>query len=90
LLLLEVASPATVRRYLANLVRDGMVQKSVSVDDHRAVTLMLSARTVRMMTRHLAKIVEHLHPMQTGASIEPRVKKSRAPHRSRSRSSGLN
>ncbi len=75
LLLLEIASQATVRRYLASLVRDGMVEKFVSVNDHRYVHLKLSAHTVRMMTRHLARIIEHLHPTQTDASSKPRVKK---------------
>lgn len=88
LLLLEVASQATVRRYLANLVRNGMVEKSVSADDHRYVHLKLSAQTVRMMTKQLTKIVEHLHPMQTDGSTKPRVKKKQTTPRRRLKSAG--
>lgn len=90
LLLLEIASQATVRRYLASLVRDGMVEKFVSVNDHRYVHLKLSAHTVRMMTRHLTKIVEHLHPMQADGSTKPRVKKKQTTPRRRQQSSVSN
>lgn len=87
LLLLEVASHATVRRYLANLVRDGMVEKFVSADDHRYVHLKLSAQTVRMLTRHLARIVEHLQPLQADVTTKARAKRKKAAPRSRLRSS---
>ena len=87
LLLLEIASQATVRRYLANLVRDGMVEKFVSGNDHRYVHLKLSAHTVRMMTRHLARIIEHLHPTHADGSSKTRMKKKPATPRRRQQSS---
>lgn len=88
LLLLEIASQATVRRYLANLVRDGMVEKFVSADDHRYIHLKLSAQTVRMMTRQLTKIVEHLHPTQADVSTKPRIKKKQTAPSRRLKSAG--
>jgi DNA-binding MarR family transcriptional regulator len=75
LLLLEVASQATVRRYLTSLVRKGMVEKVVAVNDHRSVILRLSADTVRMLTSHLARMVEHLQAMHADAAPLPRAKK---------------
>ncbi|HET7832053.1 MAG TPA: hypothetical protein VFK88_03720 [Gallionella sp.] len=75
LLLLDVASQATVRRYLASLVSEGMVEKVVAVNDHRSVILRLSPTTIRMLTNHLTKIVEHLRAMQTEASGKPRSRK---------------
>ncbi len=71
LLLLEVASQATVRRYLANLLHDGMVERSVAAD-RRSFALKLSSRTIRMMTNHLARIIEHLSPIPTGKSSKSR------------------
>ncbi len=78
LLLLDVASQATVRRYLASLVSEGMVEKIVAVNDHRSVILRLSPTTIRMLTNHLAKIVEHLRAMQTEVSAKPRSRKKKA------------
>ncbi len=60
LLLLEIASQATVRRYLVNLVKNGMVRKEESDRDHRSVTLILSHATVKMLSKHLLKILEHI------------------------------
>jgi DNA-binding MarR family transcriptional regulator len=77
LLLLEVASQATVRRYLAHLLRDGMVERSVAAD-RRSFALKLSSRTIRMMTNHLARIIEHLSPMPTGKSPKSRSKGRKA------------
>ncbi len=77
LLLLDVASQATVRRYLASLVSEGMVEKVVSVNDHRSVILRLSPTTIRMLTNHLTKIVEHLRAMQVEAPAKPRSRKQK-------------
>lgn len=60
LMLLRIASQATVRRYLSQLVRDGMVEKFESVNDQRSVMLRLSASTVRTLSAHLSKIMKHL------------------------------
>lgn len=75
LLLLEVASQATVRRYLTSLVRKGMVEKIVAVNDHRSVILRLSDETVSMLTSHLARMVEHLQAMQAEAAPKARSRK---------------
>ena len=60
LMLLKIASRATVCRYLNCLVRDGMVEKFVSASDQRSVMLRLSASTVKTMTNHFSRIIEHL------------------------------
>lgn len=67
LLLLEIGSRATVRRYLSTLVHDGMVEKVVSPSDQRSVTLRLSAPIARTLTTHFSKIIEHLvdHPAES-------------------------
>ena len=70
LLLLGIASEATVRRYLGRLVRAGMVEKFESVGDHRYVMLQLSAATVRTLTNHLSNLAEHL--VKHAASSRPR------------------
>lgn len=60
LMLLKIASPATVRRYLSCLVRDGMVEKFESVDDQRSVMLRLSPSTVKTLSAHFSRIIKHL------------------------------
>lgn len=60
LMLLEIASRATVRRYLKHLIRDGMVEKFESSNDQRSVILLLSSSTARTLTAHLSRIVKHL------------------------------
>jgi DNA-binding MarR family transcriptional regulator len=60
LMLLKIASQATVRRYLSNLVRDGMVEKFESADDQRSVMLRLSASTVKTLSAQFSKIIKHL------------------------------
>ena len=76
LMLLKIASQATVRRYLGNLVRDGMVEKFASADDHRSVMLRLSASCCRTLTNHLANIVEHL-VARTVKSSKPQSSKNK-------------
>lgn len=44
LLLLETGSPATVRRHLNKLVKDGMVIKSAAQNDQRVVQFSLSPK----------------------------------------------
>lgn len=60
LMLLNIASRATVRRYLTCLVRDGMVEKFVSANDQRSVMLRLSVSAVKTLTTHFSRIIEHL------------------------------
>jgi len=42
LLLLDIASPATVRRHLNRLIRSGFVEKKLTEDDLRCTSLILS------------------------------------------------
>jgi len=78
LMLLKIASRATVRRYLACLVRDGMVEKFVSANDQRSVMLRLSASTVKTLTNHFSKIIEHLvdHSVKSSKPSSSRNKKT--------------
>ncbi len=76
LMLLNIASQATVRRYLSNLVRDGSVEKFESVDDQRSVTLRLSASTVKTLSAHLSKIIEYFVD-HTVISSKPRSSRNK-------------
>ena len=76
LMLLKIASQATVRRYLSHLVRDGMVEKFESVDDQRSVMLRLSASTVKALSAQFSKIVNHLVE-HTVTSPKPRNGKNK-------------
>lgn len=60
LMLLKIASQATVRRYLNGLVRDGMVEKFASTGDQRSVELRLSASTCKTLTTQLSRIIDHI------------------------------
>lgn len=75
-MLLKIASQATVRRYLSYLVRDGMVEKFESVDDQRSVMLRLSASTIKTLTAHLSKIIEHFVD-HTVTSSKPRSSRNK-------------
>lgn len=44
LLLLEIASQATVRRHLQRLINDGMVVKHILLNDHRTVSYTLTEK----------------------------------------------
>lgn len=76
LMLLKIASQATVRRYLGYLVRDGMVEKYQSVNDQRSVMLRLSPSTVKTLTNHLARITNHFVD-QAAAVPKPRSSKNK-------------
>jgi len=58
LMLLEIASRATVRRHLKCLENDGMIEKFASNSDHRSVMLRLSAPTIKSITKHYSKLIE--------------------------------
>lgn len=75
LALLDIASKATVRRYLYSLVRDGMVEKFESANDQRSVMLRLSAATIKTLSAHFSRLIKQLgdHP---GTSSKPRSGKS--------------
>jgi len=56
LLLLNIASPATVRRHLASLVREGVVERRSSDHDRRKVHLALSHRTIESLCRQCEEV----------------------------------
>ena len=60
LLLLEVASVATVRRHLARLIKAGTVIRHVSQDDHRSIHFTLSKTVISSMDHCLRQIVRTL------------------------------
>lgn len=76
LMLLKIASPATVRRYLNHLVSDGMVEKFESVDDQRSVMLRLSAYSTKTLSAHFSKIIKHFVD-QTAASPKSRSSRNK-------------
>lgn len=78
LMLLNIASRATVRRYLTCLVRDGMVEKFVSANDQRSVMLRLSASAIKTLTTHFSRIIEHLvnHTVKSSKRSSSRNKKT--------------
>lgn len=77
LMLLEVASQATVRRYLGHLVEDGLVKKIVLVNDHRSVVLKLTNSTIKVLANHLLKILEHLRAMHDEVPAKLKSKKKK-------------
>jgi DNA-binding MarR family transcriptional regulator len=72
LLELNIASPATVRRYIVHLVGAGLIRKSVSVRDHRSVVFELSDTTIQTMLGHLANILHAFMHMQDEMSRNDR------------------
>ncbi len=56
LLLLNIASAATVRRHLSRLVREGIVIKSVAPHDHRSTHFLLSEAAIKNLEACLTKI----------------------------------
>jgi DNA-binding MarR family transcriptional regulator len=60
LMLLEIASRATVRRYLNSLISESMVEKFASKNDNRSVMLRLSAPTIKLLTKHYSKLIEQI------------------------------
>lgn len=60
LMLLGIASQATVRRHLNYLMKKGMVKKAVTTNDNRSVTLYLSESAIGSLTRHYFKLTEQL------------------------------
>lgn len=77
LMLLEIASPATVRRVLQRMIATGVVEKSVSEADHRAVALMLHNRTAEKMVHRLGEIVLRLEHILMDAGPAPRKGQAR-------------
>ena len=61
LLLLGIASQATVRRHLHHMIRVGMVMKSEMANDHRAVVLKISDKARETTLHHLKDVVERLN-----------------------------
>lgn len=60
LLLLNVASAATVRRHLARLIKAGTVIRRVSQDDHRSIHFTLSKTVTNSLDHYLKQIVRSL------------------------------
>lgn len=65
LLSLGIASQATVRRHLDQLIQSGMVTKGILVNDHRAVILLLSPSTIKAMLGHIDGIIDRLTTVVT-------------------------
>lgn len=61
LLLLGIASQATVRRHLYRMIRVGMVMKSEMPNDQRAVILKVSERAKETTLWHLREVIERLN-----------------------------
>jgi len=61
LLLLNIASKATVRRHLDRLIREGMVMKQVSPDDLRSVHFTLSETAIHSLHDYLKQIGKSLN-----------------------------
>lgn len=60
LLLLEIASVATVRRHLARMLRAGVITKTPAPNDHRTVQFLLSETTIENLEKCLNKIHQTL------------------------------
>ncbi len=74
LLLLGIASQATVRRHLYHMIRVGMVMKNEMPNDHRAVVLKISEMARENTLLHLKEVVERL-------SVALGEGRARKPHR---------
>lgn len=61
LLLLGIASQATVRRHLLHMIRVGMVTKSEAPHDQRSVVLKVSERARETTLLHLKEVIERLN-----------------------------
>lgn len=60
LLLLEIASVATVRRHLGRMAREGVITKTAAPNDHRTVQFLLSDSTIENLEKCLNKIHQAL------------------------------
>lgn len=60
LLLLDIASPATVRRHLNRLVKTGLVEKKVDTNDHRVIYFTLSARAHAIFDQCISQLSDML------------------------------
>lgn len=56
LLHLDIAAPATIRRHLAKLIKDGKVIQHKVQSDHRAVQYLLSDDTLRDLINCAARL----------------------------------
>ena len=76
LLSLGIASDATVRRQLSQLILSGMVVKGEMVSDHRAVILLLSDETIENMVSHIGNVMERLGSVVAASPVVKKSKKS--------------
>lgn len=62
LLLLNLASAATVRRHIGRLAKAGMIVKYVAENDHRGVCLILSESAIKSLSQCLEQLSQTLNP----------------------------
>lgn len=70
LLLLNIASAATVRRHISRLAKAGMVQKHVAQNDHRSVSLVLSESAINSLSQYLEQLSQTLNVPAENAVTE--------------------
>lgn len=58
LILLDIASEATVRRYLNKLIENGLVVKTVNPDDSRSVLFKLSEKAHHLFQASLDRLTD--------------------------------
>lgn len=68
LLLLGIASQATVRRHLYYMIRVGIVTKAEVPHDQRAIVLKVSEMTRETTLHHLERVIERLNVALAGSS----------------------
>lgn len=64
LLLLNIASPAAVRRYLQRLIHEGMVSKHTAMNDHRVVYYTLTPKTHKSFSQCVSQLKSILHGIE--------------------------
>ena len=69
--LLNIASPATVRRHLARMVKEGLVIKQPAASDHRIVNLMLSSMAHQALQDYVERITQALHAPSGATEVLP-------------------
>ena len=69
LLLMEIASAATVRRHISRMIREDVIIKVMAPSDHRTVHFLLGEQT----TEHLEKCLNKIHQTLCDTSCGGRV-----------------
>ena len=68
LLLLEIASEATVRRHLNMLIQKGFVVKTVNPDDRRCVVLNLTDKAHKLFDQTLNRLVNIMEDLNVNCN----------------------